>query len=497
MKLPFVILSTLLLLCTNLTLAQQIKGQIVDAKTKEPIAFATIQFNGNNGVVSNMEGFFNMKSEGLNKESILSVSFMGYETQRLTIQSLKNQNHLIKLKEAINQLNTVYLTNKVASVDSIMARVQNNLDSNYHFSDVHYTLFTRETTYFKANDLNVNIEKSSGFNKKQLEASNKQFEALTQRIVNNPPTQMFTDVLSDVYLKSDYKGKMEVEQATRLTDFKNNLTLETIQSKVSAIVLQHLDTTKTYKVKTGWFKVEDSLSFKKSKEVGKDSTNNNFKSVKYNNINTIKEHLFDSASLLDFVSDMKSYTYELRNVTTINDQLVYIIDFKPRKNRAKFQGTLYIYDEDYAILKLDYSYAEGKIGEKLNLKLFLGVKYIEKINKGTVIYKKNIESKNYYPYYINHESGRYVYAHRPFKFKENSNNIKNKVAFDVTIEGTIVQKQELMSLDYKSFDNTYFNEITEAEKVDYIELKQYDPSLWSRYNIMEPLEELKKFKAED
>lgn len=497
MRLQFVLLSTLLLLFTLPTFSQHIKGQIVDAKTKEPVAFATVQFNGNNGVISNMEGFFNIPSDGLNPDSILSVSFMGYETQNLTIQKLKDQNQLIKLEEAINQLNTVYLTNKVAGVDSIMARVLRNLDSNYHFSDVQYTLFKRETTYFKAHDLKMNIEKSSGFNKKQLEASNKQFDELTNSIVNNPPTQMFTDVLSEVYLKSDYKGKMEVKQATKLIDLKNNLTLETIQSKVSAIVLQHLDTTKTYKVKTGWFKVEDSLSFKKSKEVGKDSANNNFESVKSDNINTIKEHLFDSASMLDFVLDRNSYNYQLINVTTIDDQLVYIIDFKPRKGKAKFQGTLYINEEDYAILKLDYSYAEGKIGEKLNLKLLLGVKYIEKVNKGTVIYKRNPESKNYYPYYINHESGRYVYAHRPFKFIENSNIIKNKVAFDMTLEGTIVQKQELMSLDYKPFDSTLFNEITEAKKVDYIELKKYDTSIWQDYTIMEPLEELKKFKVED
>ncbi len=93
----------------------------MDAKTNEPIAFATVTFDGTQGVVSNMEGFFNIPAEGLSLETILTVSFMGYETQDLTIQSLKNQNQRVSLKEAINQLNTVYLTNKVASVDSIMA----------------------------------------------------------------------------------------------------------------------------------------------------------------------------------------------------------------------------------------------------------------------------------------------------------------------------------------------------------------------------------------
>jgi hypothetical protein len=71
------------------------------------------------------------------------------------------------------------------------------------------------------------------------------------------------------------------------------------------------------------------------------------------------------------------------------------------------------------------------------------------------------------------------------------------VAFDVTIEGTIVQKQELMSLDFKPFDDATFNQIKEAKKVEFIQLKQYDPLFWKDYTIMEPLEELKKFKVED
>ena len=497
MRLQLFSLYSLLLFCSISTFSQEIKGQIVDAKTNEPIAFATIQYNTNNGVVTNGEGFFNIPFDGLNPDSDLSVSFMGYETQSLTVQNLKNQNHLIKLREAINQLNTVYLTNRVPRVDSIMARVNKNLIKNYHFSDDQFTIFNRQTVYFKANNLKVDIEKSSGFNKKQLEESNKKFDDLSQQIISNPPTQTFTDILSDLYLKSDYSGKMEVKKATKLKDDKNNLSLDNIQSRVKNIVLQHLDTTKTYKVKTGWFKIEDSLSLKKAREIKKETDVNSFENLKFENINSIKEHLFEKESLLDFVLDTNIYNYKLTNITTIDDQLVYIITFNPRKSKAKFEGTLYISDVDYAVLKLDYSYAEGKTGDKLNLKFLLGVKYIENINKGTVIYKKNLESKNYYPYYINHESGQYVYAHRPFKFVENSKIIKNKVAFDVIIEGTVIQKYELMSLYHKPFKSATYNEISEPKNVDFIELKQYDPSLWKDYSIMEPLEELKKFKAEE
>lgn len=497
MKLQFLALWSLLLLCAIPSFSQQIKGQIIDSKTGEPVAFATIQFADNNGVVSNMEGFFALTSEELNPESVLTISFMGYQTKNMSMKEFQAGNNLIKLNEAVNQLDTVYITNKLPSVDSIMARVNRNLVKNYQYSNVKQTLFTRETAYFKANDLTVDIEKSSGFNKKQLEASNKQFKELTNQIVNNPPTRSFTDVLLDLYLKSDTENKMEVKQATRLLDHKNTLSIETLQAKVSKIVLQHLDTTKTYKVKTGWFKIEDSLSFKKSKEVKNDSINSSFYALKSNSVNGMKEHLFGKDSKFDFVLDTKSYNYDLTNVTTIDDQLVYIINFEPRKSRAKFKGTIYVADEDYAILKMDYGFADGKVGEKLNLKLLLGVKYIESLHKGTVIYKKNTETATYFPFYINQESGKYMYAHRPFKFIENSDSQKNKVGFDLKIEGTIVEKYEVMSLDYTSMDLAAYNNIKEGKKVEFIPLKQYDPSIWSDYTIIEPLEELKKFKVEE
>ena len=497
MKFKFCSLSAMLFIYSISTFSQQIKGQIIDAKTNEPIAFATVQFDDNNGVVSNMEGYFSFSLEQLTSEKPLTVSFMGYLTQNITIKELQSKNYIVKLTEAVNQLNTVYLTNKVPSVDSIIARVNRNLTKNYNFSDLKYTLFSRETVFFKANNLDVDIEKSSNFSKKQLDASNKQFKELTNQIVNNPPTQTFTDALTELYLKPDFKGKMKVVQATKLKDRKNNLSLETIQSRVSNIILQHLDSSKTYKVKTGWFKVEDSLSLNKSKIESKETDSTSLSSLKSTNINSISEHLFGGKSQLDFVKDPDIYDYELATITTIDDQLVYVVTFKPRKNRANFKGTLYVNEADYAILKLDYSFAEGKTGEKLNLKLLLGIKYVENVNKGTVIYKKNADGTLYYPYYINSESGQYVYMHRPFKFIENNEDSNNKVAFDITIDGSIIEKHEQISLENQLSTDEAFKAIVEAKKVDFIQLKQYDPSLWKDYSILEPLEELKKFKVQE
>lgn len=483
----------------NKTIAQQITGQILDSKTSEPIAFATVQYDENNGVVSNMEGYFTLSLDKIKADAPLTVSFMGYKTETVTIGELKASNLVIKLKEAVNQLNTVYITTKLPTVDSIMARVGRHLDKNYRVVSSKQTLFSRETKYFRAKKIDVDITKSTGFKKSQLESSNAEFAAMANQIVNNPPTQSFTDALVELYRKDGAASKMEVKQATKLVDRKNNVSLENIQSRVANIVLKHLDTSKTYKLKSGWFKIEDSLSFKSAKKTKNEikEADHSFNNLKSSTITMINSFLFKPKSELNFITDMDIYKYELQGVTTIDDQLVYIINFEPRKGRAKFKGQLFVNDEDYAILKINYGYDKGKHGEKLNLRLLLGVKYIEDINDGTAIYRKNSETNTYYLYYANQKSGQYVYAHRPLKFIENDDDSSNKIAFDLVAEGNVIEKYELMSLSNNKMDDAAFTKITEPKKVDYIKLKQYDPSLWKDYNILEPLEELKKFKVEE
>ena len=65
------------------------------------------------------------------------------------------------------------------------------------------------------------------------------------------------------------------------------------------------------------------------------------------------------------------YSYQFENTTVFNDDLVYIISYSPRKGKAKYTGKLYITDEDFAVIKLDFKYAKGKRGQKFNLKLLL------------------------------------------------------------------------------------------------------------------------------
>lgn len=486
-----------LLFCAAPLFSQQITGKIIDNRTKEAIPFSTIQFDEYNGVVSNAEGYYNFSIEGYEDTKTLTVSCLGYLSQSLTFKQLKDKKYIIALDEAINQLSTVYITNKLPNVDSIMKRVQTNLKQNYNISLTKNTIFSRQTAFFKPSMVEIEIDKSSGFSKNQLKESNRQLDSLTHSLMNSSPSQEFTDILADYYNLSDNGSKLQVIKATKLLDIKNKNTLDNIQKKATNIILKHLDVNATYKLKTGLFKIEDSLSLKDAKKKNKEEEKlPDLQNIKQNAYEFLKQHQFGGTSLFDFVSDTSIYKYKIQDVTYMDGQPVYVIQFEPRKGRAKYTGNLYVVSEDYAVVRVDYKFAEGKKGESINLKLLLGVKYAENVNTGTAIYKKNSTTNYYYPYYINQEIGRYAYVHRPLKFIENGGD-KDKVAFDFKLDGNIIEKTEMLNFANEAISQDIYNQLSENKTVDFIKLKQYDPSIWKDYNAIEPLEEMKQFKVKE
>lgn len=493
MHFKFFTLLALLYFGTLTTFSQQIVGKIIDGKTKDAVPFSTIQFDEFNGVISNAEGFYNFSIDNFNDTTVFTVSSLGYLTQNLTLQQLKSKNYTIALDEAINELDPVHITNRLPSVDSIMRRVQARLKQNYNSTLTKHTFFSRQTTFFKPNDVVVEIDKSSGFSKKQLQDANIQLDSLSKRWINSPPSQEFTDILGEFYNLDAAINKFNVTKATKLMDVRNQSSFDNMQKKAAKVILKHLDVNATYKLKTGLFKIEDSLSLKEEKKKQEESVPNLI-GVKASANQFLKEHSFGSASLLDFVTDISIYDYSIKDLTYTDGKPVFIIYFEPRKNRAKYTGNLYVSEEDYAVLRVDYKFAKGKKGESINLKLLLGVKYSENVNNGTVIYKKNLDTNFYYPYYINQEIGRYAYVNRPLKFIENGGD-KDKIAFDFKVDGNIIEKREVLTFSNEVITQSNYNALTEIKTLEFIKLKQYDPSIWKDYTVLEPLEEMKQFKV--
>jgi hypothetical protein len=471
--------------------AQSFSAMIIDKSTKLPVPYAAIQTAKYQGVIANEEGVFNIDLED-NSISQVSISSIGYKKRLIKIEEIKINKYLIEIEPSINELNTVYISNSKPNVDSIIARAVRNLSKNYKTTNIQHKLFYRETAYMDFDNLDFEIKKASHVKKKQLLDANHSLEVMTNDIMSSNFVH-FTDFIGKLGIMDKDSSKLEVEKATQIINTKKDFSLENIEEKAKNIVLRYLDTTRTYKLKSGLFKVEDSLSLK-----DENNSNNNKQEFEIRDLKNDAHYMLSDArpysrSLLRNILNSDNYFYELQNVTFYNNEMVYAIHFKPKKSKGKYTGKLYVADDSYGVLKADYSFSKGKRGDKLNLRLILGVKYVEKISSGTLIFKKN-ENNWFEPRYIRREEGHYFYVHRPLKFIENTLN-KNKTYFDFKIEGVARQKEELLLTNTSSLSNTEFNTIKELKKVPYQKLRKYDAKVWGSSETLAPTEELNTFGA--
>ena len=476
--------------------------RIVDFETNEAIPYANIQTDNSENLLSNSEGYFSLPSSTSNAENSILVSYIGYNNQQLSLKTLANQKYIIKMLPAIYSLDTVVVPNKRPDPQQIMVEVNKRLNENYKgtHKTMKNTIFYRESSSFKPSKLEFEIDKSSGFTKKQIAVANSDLNTFSKSLISHPPKQ-YTDVLCNYYTK--YKKvdgkpvmepKLEVLKATKLQDENRATDMDALQKGFGKIVLQHLDTTKFYRIKSGWFGSKDTISLRKGFATKKQKKKSQINSEK----NTLTSFMIENNpanAKLDFITNHKDYDFEYEGALYSAQQtFVYVLSFKPRKGKAKFSGKVYISENDYAIVRADYNLVSGKTLGGINLKMVLGVKASENVSNGTLIYKQNPDDSGYYLQYASVEDGQYVYLNRPLKFIELTKEEKDVVAFDVKIELNTINRFEFLNIDRSNTTETSFDQYTEKDFV-FIPLKKYNPELWKEYNIIEPVAEMKRFKV--
>jgi hypothetical protein len=487
-----IILFSLFLQLSFYTNAQSIKGKIADKETETGIPYATIQLTSTYGTIANEEGSFALKVPENNEDSLI-ISSMGYQ-QKIIPLNIITQNLIIYLEPTVIALDEVLLLNKMPTAEEIIREVRAAYPTNYVNTDQKYQMFFRGTSYMNFDNLDVTIEKASNVSKKQVAKASKRLDSLAEAIMSSRLIE-FEDYNGHILIMDKDSSKIAIDKATKLIDSKRDFSIENVQKKAQNIILQYLDTTSTYKLKSGLFKIEDSLSLKEDDFVKDKKNEFSMDAVKSVVTKVLKGSQFYESSFLDKILNTDSYRFALVGASYFQGNSIYVVSFRPKRARAKFTGTLYVSANDYAILKTDYSYSEGKEGQKFNMKLLLGIKYIENIHQGTIIYKARQDGK-YHPFYIKKEHGNYVYLHRPLKFIEN-NNGRNKVIFDFTIEGRAREKKELLILSINSLNQEEFVRFKEKDTIPYTLLKQFEPSIWQNNQIIEPLEEMKNFKVDN
>jgi hypothetical protein len=112
----------------QLATAQTVFGQVVNQKN-EPIVGANCYLEGTyDGGMTNEAGLFSFQTTKTDN-LLLTISFLGYETQYLTVSLKASQNIKIKLKESENTLDSVVITaGTMKAGDNSKANVMSSLD---------------------------------------------------------------------------------------------------------------------------------------------------------------------------------------------------------------------------------------------------------------------------------------------------------------------------------------------------------------------------------
>lgn len=124
------------------------KGQVIDSKTNEGIAFATVLFqDSKTGIASDIDGFYEFSSTFKVKQ--LRFSAIGYESKYLSIEQLKAKNFLVYLKKSSYDINEVEIlpgenpAHRIIN-NAIANREQNNpeLSTPFFYESYNKMVFT-------------------------------------------------------------------------------------------------------------------------------------------------------------------------------------------------------------------------------------------------------------------------------------------------------------------------------------------------------------------
>lgn len=460
--------------------AQVLKGKIVDASSQEPIGYATVQLSPNYGVITNQEGDFSLLQKDFPDVTLVQISHIGYEEIKITIKDLSNQ-PVIALQPSSTLLNEVVL-GPTLTASQILQKYIDSSKTNHVFSSMRVRYFSRSKEGFVPKKFEIDLKKVSFANKKELQKKIDEFE----KKFNNKEIFGFTEVLTDVFATSKGVVKQNLK-ALKMVD-ADGLNMDNFQEKFFEHTFQKLESPYTYRIKSGIIGLEKDVSMKKITEEAKvaDTLKNGkgYYALGYGMI-----------THRDFIAKRDIYDYTLEGTRMINGMLCYHLTFSPRKNKAKYEGELYINTDDFGMVYYKYKLAPGKSEFSLNLKWVLGVKFDSYDDRLEVLLNKS-PSGTYYPQFIKRSNASYVYIDRSLTLTENhpDRSERKKMKFNFLVEMIASTDDEIIAVEMEPYDSETI--ITPPAYILYDVKREYDANYWSGYTILEATEGLRNFKGE-
>lgn len=490
----------LLFLQVQVVVSQEITAQIVDAQSKEPIPFATVQYAPYKGVITNEEGRFSFR-EILSGSDIITISSLGYETQELTVEGLKQP--VIFLKPQSIALQDVFLTNKNLKGKEILQRVKENISSNYDFNYTQKKFFFRESNINQISQFDLEVEESS------IPELNQNF---MNKIAYSVPkkTDSYKEVLGELYGNYD-RQKMQVIKAANLYNPPSQLRLDQLTDKLEKIFQQNIKENSYLKIRSGIIGVKvESDDFKsevkeEKKVVEKTRTpeerekylakrNQDLKSSTSRKIQDLWKTMFWKEDItLNIFDKTNKYRFNVEGFANMDNSTVYVISFEPKRG-ADFKGKIYVNTIDYGVHRLDYE--NVKPLSKFRL---LGISTMDDVYRGKMIFTKD-EAGKYHAKYIEQEKGDSFGIDRPLTIIEKNKYVpgrrkQNELDLEIRIKSGDVRKYQLVIYENNTLEEGAYQALKTSDNFDYQTFKAYNPEFWNGYNIIEPNAAIKAFTA--
>ncbi len=482
-------LFSVLILLTIQSYSQNITGTIKDIKNKKPIPYATIQVRNNYGTITNEEGEYNLNSKNFKKKDSLKITYIGYKTKIIALNDLPKT---IYLEEDIIDLEEINLDQKKYTAIEIIEKTTDRLKDNYdNLKLVKQQLFIRNKSINKLEKFKMKIERTKNYNKKTIKEINRVIDSIRKPILENTSVEYIDEYLS-IYHKNKDSVRIKMIKATKLSNPDADVSMEGIQKKLKE-GFKTIFKSKTFKVKVIFFKVEDSINMKKIEKDSKESVL--YPKDELTKIKSLyKSLLYKDNQIFKEILNPKKYTYKITNNLFYNDEFVYEITYTPKHSSSNYKGKIYISDDTFAILKLDFNMLEGKKLQGMNLK-WLGMKYKVYDWNGIIEYYQASNGK-YVPKYLKQSKKMYSYVKIPVKFIENSNE-KNKLKFKLKseFESILTQQSEILFIENTTLKTTEYKDIKLNKKFPLDNLKYYNSDIWRKYNIIAPTKSQVEFST--
>jgi len=354
------LLLTIVLISSNFVLAQQgeyILGKLLDAKTQEPIAFASIRIKDRAlGIVSNIDGSFRLPVKYKEHGDIIEISSMGYQTQEFFIHDFSiYELNKVRLQPAILELEEAIVTakqkkRKRLSARKIVRRAIDNILTNYPTAPYSKVGYYRD--YQLENGKYVNL------NEAILEVFDQGFQTVDTTFTK---TRIYDYIKSSKFKRDtfadnpyDYKKGNKIIENAHLSSHGGN----------EFSILRIHDAIRNYQL-----------------------------------------NAFDFINGLKNGGILKNHSFRRMPDISFDDVPLYVIKLK-RNNSFNFAiGIIYIAKTDFAIQKLEYAiYNKTKRNEKLGKR---GIK-AKAIMEVKTEYARNVNNKMYL---------NYISFYNPFKLR--------------------------------------------------------------------------------